>query len=98
SKKFKIPQEEITEFNPDLKAGVKPKMKLWIPAGSGIKKEEKKVEAKEKEFCPQNETYEVAMILSLNIPKNISSDPSLVDSIVVTENMDKETIANLEFY
>src|SRR6185436_8514197 len=40
SKKFNIPQEEITEINPELKEGLKVKSKLWIPASSFLKKKE----------------------------------------------------------
>ncbi|MBK6837850.1 MAG: LysM peptidoglycan-binding domain-containing protein [Bacteroidetes bacterium] len=39
SQKFRIPQEEIHQFNPDLaREGLKGKMKLWIPAYSWLKK------------------------------------------------------------
>ena len=44
--KFKIPQEEIRQFNPDLdKTGLKSKMKLWIPAYSWLKKDGMPAEA-----------------------------------------------------
>ena len=41
SQKFRIPQEDIHQFNPDLaREGLKGKMKLWIPAYSWLKKED----------------------------------------------------------
>src|SRR5436189_6261593 len=51
SQKFKIPQEEIIQFNKDIeKNGLKAKMKVWVPAYSWLKKdtvaEEKKPEEK----------------------------------------------------
>jgi LysM repeat protein len=96
SKKFNVPQEEITEFNSELKAGLKVKMKLWIPAASYLKKEEAKV--MEKEVNNENVIYQVAFMINFSIPKNISVDPSLVDTNVVGESLSEETIANLEFY
>ncbi len=96
SKKFNVPQEEINEFNSELKEGLKLKMKLWIPAASYLKKEEVKV--KEKEVKAEDVTYQIAFMINLSVPKNISLDPSLVDSNVVGESISEETIANLEYY
>ena len=40
SQKFKIPQEEIVQFNHEIeKNGLKAKMKIWVPAYSWLKKE-----------------------------------------------------------
>ncbi|MCX6292188.1 MAG: LysM peptidoglycan-binding domain-containing protein [Bacteroidetes bacterium] len=99
AKKFNVVQEEIKEFNPELKDGLKPKMKLWIPAASHVKKPEVKKETLVREEPVVSErSCSIALLLSLNIPKNISMDPSLADSAVIGESMDKETLSNLQFY
>ncbi len=98
SKKFKIPQQEINEFNTELKDGLKPKMKLWIPAYSHLKKEEPKPEVKENESLAANETYRVALLLSLHVAENFTKDSSLLDSSYVNESLQVSTVANLEFY
>src|SRR5689334_3944580 len=96
SKKFNIPQEEITEFNSELKDGLKVRMKLWIPATSYQRKEVK--EERKKEEIPADVKYKIALFINFSLEKNISSDPSLVDSSVVSESLSQETVSNLEFY
>ncbi len=99
SKKFNISQIEIIEFNSELKNdGLKPKMKIWIPAYSLEKKKGEKHVVVPKEEHHADETYSVALLLALNIPKNFSLDLSLVDSNFIMDVLDKETINNLEFY
>jgi LysM repeat protein len=98
ARKFNIPQEEINEFNTDLKDGLKPKMKLWIPATSYQKKIIEKTELKPVQVPVENDTWQVALIIALNFSKNFIIDSSLVDSNVVSETIDKESLANLEFY
>src|SRR5258708_7556584 len=52
SKQFNITQDEIIQFNPDLKYGLKNKMVLMIPSKSMIhiaEKETKKIEEKKPE-------------------------------------------------
>src|ERR1051325_5832347 len=48
SKKFFFPEEEITKSTPELKDGLKEKMKLCIPAYSHLKKDREKKVEKEK--------------------------------------------------
>src|SRR5205085_2038661 len=72
------------------------KMKLWIPARSLVKKSEEK--SADKEEKAENITYQIAFMTNFSIPKNISIDPSLVDTTVVGESIAEETVANLEFY
>src|SRR6185369_15403754 len=93
--KFKIPQEEINEFNPELKDGLKVKMKLWIPASSLLKKEEVVTVPTDKHH--EQQVYNIALISSFNIPQSYSVDPSLVDSNFIS-SLSEETVTNLEFY
>ena len=94
--KFGIPKEEVEEFNPELKEGLKVKMKLWIPALSYTKKSEAITESHETGH--RDEVYRVALITALNIPQNYSFDSTLVDSVFLKSEPGEETIANLEYY
>ena len=94
--KFGIPKEEVEEFNPELKEGLKIKMKLWIPALSYTKKSEAITESHETGH--RDEVYRVALITALNIAQNYSFDSTLVDSGFLNSELGEETIANLEFY
>ena len=96
SKKFKITQGEIEEFNLELKEGLKARMKLWIPAISLLKKEETVAEPKEKHH--HDDVYHIAIMTALNIPEHVTKDSSLVDSVFVNSNLSVETLSNLEFY
>src|SRR5438067_161414 len=69
SQKFKIPQEEILQFNKDVeKDGLKVKTKLWIPAYSWKKKdsgETTQAAAANPEFI----TYRIGIVTTFNLPK-----------------------------
>lgn len=95
SQKFNIPQEEISHFNHEIeKSGLKPKMKLWIPAYSWLKKDsvpEKIVEIEK----PTKSTYHIAIVTSLNLPKIYMALDTSVNFI--EELLKKETKDNLEF-
>ena len=95
SQKFKIPQEEIVQFNHEINNGLKAKIKLWIPAYSWLKKDsiekagiaivEKKIEG----------FYSIVVITSFNLPKiYTASDTS---ETFVDEPINDETRQNLEF-
>lgn len=96
SQKFHIPQEEILEFNSDLKAnGLKAKMKLWIPAYSWLKKESAEGE-KQKDKPAESKKIQIAVITALNLPKQyLENDPA--DSSYVEEPLDKDLVQNIEF-
>ena len=95
SQKFKIPQEEILQFNNEInKSGLKAKMKLWIPAYSWLKKDsipELTVSVKPVE----PEVYTIAIVTSLNLPK-LYLEPDSTDSYV-PEPISPEVNSNLEF-
>lgn len=99
SQKFKIPQEEILQFNPDLaKQGLSAKMKLWIPAYSWLKKDEVKKEEKEKpESSPKHKELNLTIFTKLNLDR-IYLPGENNDSSYVSEPLDKEIEANLQFY
>ncbi len=95
SQKFKIPQEEILQFNHEIeKEGLKAKMKIWIPAYSWLKKDsvpEKAVEVVD----TRKQTYRIAIVTSLNLPRiYLSNDSSAND---VMEPLNKNVKENLEF-
>src|SRR5687767_10438597 len=60
SQKFKIPQQEILEFNKDVaKDGLKNKMKIWIPAYSWLKNEKDSVVSEEIEVVDKKKTFTI---------------------------------------
>src|SRR5436190_3181076 len=95
-KKFGVTEAELLEFNPELKEGLKNKMKLWIPASPALVSapgvEEKKAEA------PRDTSIDIALLLPLRIDKQFVTDDLLSDSLLLNESFDKETAASLEFY
>jgi LysM repeat protein len=95
-KKFSVTEAELLEFNPDLKDGLKNKMKLWIPASSGLVAapvaEEKKVES------VRDSSIEITLFAPLRIDKHYVTDDLLEDTLLLNEGLDKETAASLEFY
>jgi len=95
-KKFGVTEAELREFNPELKDGLKNKMKLWIPASPGLvtapAAEEKKAEA------PRDTSLEIALLLPLRIDKHYVTEDLLSDTLLLNENFDKESAASLEFY
>lgn len=99
SQKFKIPQEEIHQFNPDLmKDGLKVKMKLWIPAYSWIKKEDQKEDIKNaEEVQPKHKEFNLSFFTKLNLDR-IYLPGEQHDSSYIVEPLDKEIETNLQFY
>ena len=95
AQKFKIPQEEIMQFNHDIeKTGLKAKMKLWIPAYSWNKKDviiEKEKEAEKIEKY----LYNIAIVTSFGLPKIYTAEDTT--DTYVNEPLEKEVKDNLEF-
>lgn len=95
SQKFKIPQEEIVQFNHEINKGLKAKMKLWIPAYSWLKKDSVEmsktvaVEKKKESF------YSIIVVTSINLPKIYTASDS--SESYVDEPINDETKQNLEF-
>lgn len=95
SQKFKIPQEEILQFNHEIeKTGLKVKMKLWIPAFSWNKKD-LVLEKEFKKEKQENYTYNIAVVTSFSLPK-IYTTIDTTDTYV-NEPLSKEVKENLEF-
>lgn len=94
TKKFNVSQEQLNEFNPDLKDGLKNKMKLWIPANSvnELTAENKKEEPKPKKVL------HFSLFLPFSIEHHHISTELLDDSLVLDETMSKESLSSLEFY
>jgi LysM repeat protein len=94
SQKFKIPQEEILQFNKDVeKDGLKNKMKLWVPAYSWLKKDSTAT-ATAIDVKPQYlESYKVSILTSLQLPKVYTGQ----DTSGIAEPFSKELTENLEF-
>ncbi|MBK9542439.1 MAG: LysM peptidoglycan-binding domain-containing protein [Bacteroidetes bacterium] len=99
SQKFRIPQEEIHQFNPDLaREGLKGKMKLWIPAYSWLKKEDiKKEEQKVEDINPKEKEFKTSFFTKLNLSR-IYLPGEVHDSSYVHEPLEKEIETNLQFY
>ena len=97
SQKYKIPQDEILELNPNSKSGLKPKTSLWIPAFSWKNKEKSsavvmdKVEAKKVDI----KSLHIALISKMDLSKVYLGNLSAEDSI--QEPIDKISMDNLEF-
>ncbi|HNQ61147.1 MAG TPA: LysM peptidoglycan-binding domain-containing protein [Bacteroidia bacterium] len=100
SQKFKIPQEEIHEFNPEIaEKGLKAKMKLWIPAYSWLNKKDKI------ESTPQSgdslsdnlkERFNILVLTTLNLSRVYIGDAQ-DDSTYIEEALDYRIKENLEF-
>ncbi|MCC7232297.1 MAG: LysM peptidoglycan-binding domain-containing protein [Bacteroidia bacterium] len=104
SQKFKIPQEEIREFNPELnRAGLKAKMKLWIPAYSWLHTSHEvndsvpSVQAPEK-YKTGHSRFRVAILCNFSLPSVFIPSLGDTDSTYIQEPMDPGLISNLEFY
>ncbi len=100
SQKFKIPQEEILEFNKDVnQQGLKAKTKLWIPAYSWINKSQKSevVADDEIEKNPEKNIYKIAIVTTLNLPKIYLEDTTALDSTYVEEAIEREIQNSLSF-
>ncbi len=100
SQKFKIPQEEIREFNPDIETnGLKAKMKLWIPAYSWINKKSatnKEAEITDDERMLSSRRFRILFLTSLNLSK-VYTNHDESDSSFVNERLPLEIKENLEF-
>lgn len=95
AQKFKIPQEEIMQFNHDIeKTGLKAKMKLWIPAYSWNKKDVVIEKEKESEKI-ENSLYNIAVVTSFGLPKIYTAEDTT--DTYVNEPLEKEVKDNLEF-
>jgi len=96
-RKFSVTEAELQEYNPGLKDGLKNKMKLWIPAvnpgAMTVPAEEKKTEA-----GPQVSSLEVALLLPLRTDKQYVTEDLLSDTLLLSEGLERETAASLEFY
>lgn len=91
SQKFKIPQEEILQFNKDVERdGLKNKMKLWIPAYSWLNKD---TVAAVKSKPQESKSYKIAIVTSLNLPKVYTGE----DTSLTKEILSREVRENMEF-
>ena len=97
AQKFKIPQQEILDFNKNIsEQGLKNRSKIWIPAYSWLKNEinPAKNDAEETDKHPEKNFYKVTVITTLNLPKLYYSNNSGLDSTFVDEPMDKDISNN----
>lgn len=100
AQKFKIPQQEILDFNKDIsEQGLKNRSKIWIPAYSWLKNEinPTKNEVEETDKHPEKNFYKVTIVTTLNLPKLYYSYNSGQDSSFVDELIDKDISNNLSF-
>ncbi len=100
AQKFKIPQQEILDFNKDIsEQGLKNRSKIWIPAYSWLKNEitPAKNEVEEIDKHPEKNFYKVTIVTTLNLPKLYYSYNSGQDSSFVDEPIDKDISNNLAF-
>ena len=99
SQKFRIPQEEILEFNTGMaQQGLKAKMKIWIPAYSWLNKKDS-VKSQGQENIPEPEIAKskinILFLTAFNFPKQYTGGEE--DSSFVKENISNDTRDNLEF-
>ena len=94
TKRFNVTEEDLLKNNPDLKAGLKNKMQLLIPA---VKSEKKAVADKKNENAKQaGKEIKVGLMLPVNIWKSAIPDSVYEDSS--RNEMNPESVAQLEFY
>lgn len=100
SQKFKIPQEEIIEFNSDVaKQGLKAKMKIWVPAYSWLNRKDTVTAASQtkiEESDLSKKSLNILFLSAFNFHKQYSGGAD-VDSSFVKEAITNETRENLEF-
>jgi len=100
SQKFKIPQEEIHEFNSEIaEKGLKAKMKIWIPAYSWLNKnKESEIHAEVIDSLSSNlkERLNILVLTTLNLSRIYTSDGQ-DDSTFVNEGLDFKIKENIEF-
>jgi LysM repeat protein len=100
SQKFNIPQEEILQFNKDIsKDGLKTKSKIWIPAYSWLKKDDKQeaVAEEETDKHPEKNSYRIAIVSTFNLTKLYVPDTNSLDSSVIEDQIEKDIALNLTF-
>ena len=96
TKKFSVTEAELLEFNPELKDGLKNKMKLWVPAVTAVAAP---VLAPEPEKAPpEKNVLKLALLLPFYLDKSTVQGDLLNDSLLLSETLNKETTASLEFY
>ncbi len=97
SKKFNIPQEEIIQFNPDLKeSGLKAKMKLWIPAYSWLNRDtQEKVQSSTSAGAYTKSKKKVVVFTTVNLHKAYLGNSD--DSSFIPEPLNPVVKENLEF-
>lgn len=95
SQKFKIPQEEIKQFNKELETeGLKAKMKLWIPAYSWQKTDSVTI-VKKTESNKEISVFNIAIVTFLNLPKTYTAIDT--SSSYIEEPLSREIKEGLEF-
>ena len=97
TKKFSVTEEALLQFNPELKDGLKNKMKLWVPA-TGLAGAMPTAPVTAEPAKPKDVPLEWVLLLPLHIDKQSISGELLTDSLVLSEGLNRETMASLEFY
>lgn len=99
SQRYDIPQDEIEELNPELRNGLKPGMKLWIPAYSWKNKNKSVTNVASTEdnssIKAPDASLHIAIISDMDLKKVYVGSEDLADSL--PEMLDKNTRTNLEF-
>ncbi len=101
SQKFRIPQEEILEFNSGMaREGLKAKMKIWIPAYSWLNKKDS-VKVAGQDNIPEPDIAKsklnILFLTAFNFPKQYIGQEE-GDSSFVKESISNDTRDNLEFF
>ena len=94
-RKFGVTQEELLEFNPDLKDGLKNKMKLWIPAAAPAVVPVEPEEAKQPQ---QPARLHLALLLPLMLDNGGQVEAEPQDSANGDDGLDRDATAMLEYY
>ncbi len=98
SQKFGIPQDELQELNPELKKGLKSKMKLWIPAYSWKKKGGEKDNGKDEKASRRDaQELRVAAIAGLFLPRQDLREPDPADTTAEEEVLEEDVHNSLQF-
>ncbi|MBP6009274.1 MAG: ABC transporter substrate-binding protein [Bacteroidia bacterium] len=98
SQKFGIPQDELQELNPDLKKGLKSKMKLWIPAYSWKKKSGEKDDGKDEKANRRDpQEIKVAVVAGLFLPRQDLREPDPSDTTALEEVLEEDVRNSLLF-
>jgi LysM repeat protein len=94
-RKFGVTREELLEFNPDLKDGLKNKMKLWIPAAAPAAVA---VEPVVKAPQPKPSRLHLALLLPLMLENGAAVETLPPDSVPGEDRLDRDAAAMLEYY